>query len=247
MNSHHLPISYSRLSRFRKCPKLFLLKDDQKETLSKRLGKAAHKLILEGEKAFEAAYKRAPLNESTGKEFGLDTKAVQAFEQEHGCKALQWLEYEELFCMLQSVQKHEDAARILAGAKPEVHVKGTVNGIPAHGYVDAVHRRHFAELKTCHDIDSFESDARRFRYANQAAFYRSLLAASKECDPREIEAFFIAVETSAPFRCGVWRVGAAVLAEAEKQNANTLYDLAYCLNSNIWRSKHDKLQEFDWI
>ena len=42
------------------------------------------------------------------------------------------------------------------------------------------------ELKTADDLTWFEADSRRYGYAHQLAFYRSILAAAALRDPREL-------------------------------------------------------------
>ena len=57
------------------------------------------------------------------------------------------------------------------------------------------------DLKTADDLTWFEADSRRYGYAHQLAFYRSILAVAALRDPRDIPVHLIGIEKQAPFRC----------------------------------------------
>lgn len=103
------------------------------------------------------------------------------------------------------------------------------------------------DLKTCDHLDYFEVDARKFRYAHQLAFYRSISAAAANVDPRELPVHMIAVEKQPPFRCGVWRMGEDVLAIAQKENEEAVKRLRDCRERDVWPTGYEELRVFDWI
>lgn len=247
------PLSPSRLAKFRKCELLFLEEDDPQgeadETMAEAIGTAAHKLTLEGRAAYEAAYEvGGPINLKTGKPFGLDTQCVANWEAKHGKKVITKEMGQAVEAMATSVWKHADASRVLSGGSSEVHLEADYFGVKAHGWLDYyVPRLRVVDFKTCHDIDSFETDARRYGYAHQVSFYRELAAAKEGIAPYHIECFFVAVEKSEVFRCGVWRIGQDVLARAKEVNEAAITRLKECYRTNTWRTGYEEMREFDWL
>ncbi len=94
---------------------------------------------------------------------------------------------------------------------------------PALGIVD---------LKTCDDLVWFESDARRYGYHQQLAFYQAVLEAAinersnaeritetTSIRPNaELPVYIIAVEKKEPYRCGVWQLPEETLLQARAEN-----------------------------
>jgi hypothetical protein len=95
------------------------------------------------------------------------------------------------------------------------------------------------DLKTCDDLTWFESDARRFSYVYQLAFYRAVLCeASKIKYPVHI----IAVEKKEPFRCGVWRISSEALDFAEMENKAAIERLKKCRAENVWPTGYEEVR-----
>ena len=103
------------------------------------------------------------------------------------------------------------------------------------------------DLKTCDDLTWFESDARKFGYAYQMAFYRALLAIALGQAPADIDVNIIAVEKKEPFRCGVWRIAPDVLAIAAKENEDAIQRLENCRATGNWPTGYEDLRTLDWI
>ncbi len=108
-----------------------------------------------------------------------------------------------------------------SGLLNETKIKG-----PERGYLDFACQIRIdwlnpmlgiVDLKTCDDLTWFESDARKFHYVHQLAFYQNVLEAAinernnvERCtEPTSIRpnaefpVYIIAVEKKEPFRCGV--------------------------------------------
>jgi len=128
---------------------------------------------------------------------------------------------------------------------PEGVVRAEYCGIPCQARFDWVNPdRGIVDLKTCDDLTYLESDARRYGYAHQLAFYRALLA---EVCGKCLPVYLVAVEKKEPFRCGVWRMGEDVLALAEKENREAIARLKRCRETDIWPTGFESLRDFDWL
>lgn len=245
------PLSATRLAAFRRCEALFLLDDEREETAAQLVGKACHALVLEGRAAYDARYaEEGPINEKTGRPYGSDTKACQDWTQATGKAVLGYQNAAIVEAMAESVRNHAEAQRLLEWGSPELWIEARVHGVDAHGRLDWLTGKaklEIADFKTCADLDAFEADARRNGYANQLAFYRSLLASKEGMDPLEIECFFIAVEKAQPFRCGVWHIGQGVLGLAQLENEAAIDRLKVCWQRREFRTGFEAVRSFDWL
>lgn len=246
------PLSYSRLKKFKKSEALFIVDRDDDPSEEQELGTAIHKLALEGREAFNEGYELGPVNAKTGKTYGKTTLVWEESKREYkGSK--KWIESETLATMdavNAELFKHKTAARLLSAVgSVEFHAESVYCGIPCHGYLDKwiPSQRIIVDLKTCGDIDSFESSMRRYDYAHQAAFYRSLCAAMLGCGVLQVACFLIAAETKGAYRVGVWRIGELVLAEAQESNEEAIERLKKCWVSGVWKTGYEELRLFDWI
>ncbi|MCL2349656.1 MAG: PD-(D/E)XK nuclease-like domain-containing protein, partial [Planctomycetaceae bacterium] len=95
------------------------------------------------------------------------------------------------------------------------------------------------DLKTCDDLTWFESDARRFRYQNQMAFYQCVLDTVIE---QLVPVYIIAVEKKEPFRCGVWQVTSETLLTARAENEAAIERLKTAKTSDTWVTGYEDLR-----
>jgi hypothetical protein len=113
------------------------------------------------------------------------------------------------------------------------------------------------DLKTCDDLTWFESDARRFHYHHQLAFYQSVFEAAitKPTNGRRVTereangdataccpVYIIAVEKKEPYRCGVWLVNSETLlfARAEIESAIERFKIAQA--DDHWITGYEELR-----
>jgi len=239
-----------RLADFRRCPLLYhkkqlgLIEDEDRRAY--RLGRAAHVLILEGRGSFEARYAvGGPINPKTGQPYGPRTKAYAEWAASTGKEVL--TDDEATLCarMNAGVGANQIASDLLAEGVPEGVVRTEYCDIACQARLDWVNpQRGIVDLKTCDDLSYLESDARRYGYAHQLAFYRALLA--EVCGDR-LPTYLIAVEKKEPFRCGVWRMGEDVLALAEKENREAIERLKRCRETDTWPTLYEDLRVFDYL
>lgn len=248
-------LSSHRLAEFRRCPLLYhwkqtgLAKDEDRPAYL--LGRAAHTLILEGREQFLAEYAiGGPVNEKTGQPFGTTTKAFAEWAAAQGKPVITSDQAALCEQMAAGVLSHELARQLLSKGIAEGVVRAQWHGVPCQIRPDFFSQfpgAAIVDLKTADDLTWFEADARRYGYPHQLAFYRSVLAAAAQVDPRELPVHLIAVEKKEPFRAGVWRLGEDVLALAQKENEEAVKRLRTCRESAFWPTGYEDARTFDWM
>lgn len=239
-----------QLADFRKCPVLYRKKQlgliEDQDRPAYLIGRAAHALILEGGKAFEAGYAiGGPINPSTGNPYGANTKAYAEWAAAQGKPVLTQSQFDLVTQLAAAVKTHEITQQLLSEGIPEAVGRATYCGEACQGRMDWFSaERGIVDLKTCDDMTWFESDARRYGYAQQMAFYRALVA---EITGRKVPVHIIAVEKQEPFRCGVWRMGEDVLGVAQKENEDAIARLRRCRERNQWPTGYEDVRAFDWL
>lgn len=243
-------LSSHQLADFRKCPLLYYRKKQDLISDSDRpaylVGRAAHTLILEGQEKFDVEYAvGGPINPKTNQPYGPTTKAFAAWAESTGKAILTDSQYELVINMHLSVSQHQVAQTLLADGIAEGVVRTDYCGVPCQiriDWYDALFG--IVDLKTCDDLTWFESDARRFGYVYQLAFYRSVLA---EVTDVLVPVHLIAVEKKDPFRCGVWKISPESLGLAQSKNETAIAELRDCLAANEWPTGYEQPRTFDCV
>ena len=209
-------------------------------------GSAAHKMILEGREAFDAAYlvSDGPVNERTGKVYGKDTKAYQDWlsVQEHAVITTE--DFNEILAMNENIIHHPEICKniLLPGGTAEGVVRAEVNGIKCQIRMDYFHpETGIIDLKTCRDIKMFEYDMRTYGYAFQMAFYRQVLAAATGTT---YPVHIVAVDKTDFHIAGYWSLPAAELDIAERINTAAMNRLKECRETDIWPTGYERKQIF---
>ena len=245
-----LHLSSHALADFRACPQLFRQKElgliPDMDSTAFLVGRAAHVLALEGRPAYAAGFEiGGPINDKTGKAYGRDTKAFADWAALRGKPVLSLDQADLVEALADNVLRHPVAALLLCGGVPEGVVRQNYAGMPCQGRFDWVSPKFgLVDLKTCDDLTWFESDARRFAYAYQMAFYRALL---REATGTTMPVHLIAVEKRAPFRCGVWRLSEQVLDAAERENLSAMRRLEQCRANDAWPTGYEEIRTFDYL
>ncbi len=238
------------LADFRKCPELYrkkaqglILDEDRPAYL---VGRAAHTLILEGIERFEADYAvGGPVNPNTGRPYGSQTKAWAEWAAAVGKEVLTDNQYVLILNMAASIGIHQVAAQLLEKGVAEGVVRTGYCGLPSQSRLDYfTFERGIIDLKSCDDLTWFESDARRYGYLHQVAFYQAVA----ECaSSTRFPVHIIAVEKKEPFRSGVWRVGDDVLGQARKENEAAIERLKRCREADVWPTGYEEVRVFDYL
>lgn len=147
-------------------------------------GRAAHKLILEGQAAFDEAYTVAdgPINPKTNLPYGKVTQAYQNWLAEQHGEVISTADYDTIKAMCHNCHAHEGIQELLAATnsrEAEGVVRAELEEVPCQIRMDFFSTDcGIVDLKTCRDIEFFEKDCRDFGYAYQLAFYQSVLEAA---------------------------------------------------------------------
>jgi len=239
------------LAAFRKCPlfyhqKLFGLVADG-DRPAYLVGRAAHTLILEGRDRYEAEYAfGGPINPKTGKPYGKNTKAFAAWAKAQGKPFLKDDHAIEAEQMAAAVKGHEAAMTLLSDGVAEGVVRAEYCGLPCQIRIDWLSPEYgIVDFKTCQNLTWFESDARKFGYAYQLAFYRAVLA--QVIDGTLLPVHLIAVEKAPPQRVGVWVMGQDVLAIAQQENEEAIGRLIECRKTDVWPTGYEEPRIFDYL
>jgi hypothetical protein len=240
-------MSSHQLRDFRRCPELFrrqraglVPRPDKPAYL---VGRAAHCLIIEGRGAFDARYMTGgPINPKTGRPYGADTKAHADWARQQDREVITGEQMYAVERMADAVARHDLGSRLFAGGVGEGVARAEYGGVPCQIRIDYLHPSHgIIDLKTTDDMEWFESDARKYGYLHQLAFYRSVLAAAAGgIPPATIPCHLVAVEKAEPFRCGVWLATPALLDDLEMQNLAALDEFASCEQTGVWPTRYEE-------
>ncbi len=238
------------LKQFRTCPALYrdIIRGREKipEKSAFRFGRAAHKLILEGEDACQAEFLvGGPVNEKTGRSFGHGSRAFARWLEESGLapdRIITPAEARDIRQMRAAVRAHREAAALLADGWPERSAGAEIAGLACRARFDWLRADGaVVDLKTTADIGRFEDDAKRFGYLHQFAFYRDVARAAGADDPRMAA---VVVEKQPPFRVGVWYFTCDVLAPYAARNLASMQALARCRAEDRWPTGYEGPRNF---
>ena len=133
---------------------------------------------------------------------------------------------------------NDEAVDLLLYGRAEGVVRAEYCGVPCQIRIDWTHpHRGIVDLKTCDDLTWFESDARRWRYHSQLAFYQAVLA---QAIGQRVPVHIVAVEKREPYRCGVWRVSDDTLVIARSENEAAVRRLVDCRQKDRWPTGYEE-------
>jgi len=244
-------LSSHQLGNFRKCHALYqkmvagLITD--KDRPAYLVGRAAHTLILEGPETFAKEYIiGGPINPKTEKPYGTTSqKYLDWVEENSPAQPLTDAQYEMITKMNESVRSHPQFPSLFGTGLPEGVVRYSYHGRPCQIRMDWFNpEKGIVDLKTCNSLQWMESDARRYGYIYQFAFYRYVLEAAIG---ERMPVYMVAVEKEEPYRAGVWRVGEDILGLAQAENEKAMDDLKKCEDTGIWDTGYEEVRSFDHL
>lgn len=243
-------LTSSMLKEFRECPARYRDIVAGKTTVAEknafRIGRAVHKIVLEG----EAAYRRAfhvggPINDRTGRGYGVASRAFHRWLAESGLDPRTVLTRSEnrlVTRIRDAVLRHREAARLLAGGWPELVTEAELAGMPCRARLDWLRPDGIVvDLKTVADLGRFEENARKFGYLHQFAFYR---AVSEAAGGTALTIHAVVVEKCPPHRVGVWTFSSSVLDSYHHLNMANINDLRSCMEKNTWPTGYEQARSF---
>ncbi|MCL2306304.1 MAG: PD-(D/E)XK nuclease-like domain-containing protein, partial [Planctomycetaceae bacterium] len=83
------------------------------------------------------------------------------------------------------------------------------------------------------------SDARRFRYVHQLAFYQNVL---NQVIGQLVPVYIIAVEKKEPFRCGVWQLPSETLFMASNEIEGAMERLRTATREDKFETGYEELR-----
>jgi len=214
------------------------------ETGALRVGKATHSLALEGRDAFAAAFAVEPKADGRTKE-GKAIKAAFAEEAE-GKTILTASEAELVTSMAEAIQGRSLVPRLIAQGDPELSMiwNDPDTGAPCKGRIDLarIGAGVIIDLKTAVDASpaAFARAVVGYSYHVQAAAYLSG-AAALGADVTDF--IIIAVEKSAPFAVGIYRMPQAAIELGGRRWAEACRLFASCLESDRWPGYPETITE----
>ena len=214
-------LSSHQLIDFMRCPYLYAKKRAgliaDMDSPAYFLGRATHTRILEGTDVYEKEYAvGGPINPTTGKPFGSTTKKFLEWQEAQQKPVIPLEKAALVESMNAGVRMNPNACELLSQGKAEGVVRATYHDFPCQIRIDWLNPQFgIVDLKTCDDLTWFESDARKFHYVHQLAFYQNVLDQVTE---QLVPVYIIAVEKKEPFRCGVWQVPSETLLQARAEN-----------------------------
>jgi hypothetical protein len=147
--------------------------------------------------------------------------------------------------MEQAVLTHPEAPALISDGFAEGVIRTDYCDVPCQIRMDYYQPvMGLVDLKTCDDLTWFESDARRFGYLHQLAFYRAVL---RKVSGQDCNVHIIAVEKKEPFRCGVWRLSSEALDFAERENESAIQRLKVCMETHSWPTGYEAIRIFDTL
>ena len=230
------------------------------------LGRAAHALILEGSKKFEAEFvviedldpELGFINKRTGEVYGENTKAWRTAKAalddvRPGLQLLSKTQWEQCQGMAEAVRANPVAAKQLEAGQPEKVVRTQVPGEPfaRQCKVDWVGEwgqggTILVDLKTTEDLRSFKSRALKFGYPEQLAFYRDLFGRTvpNGCGCG-LPVLLVAVEKHPPYKVGCWNFQSSELSAIQMENEHQVKELARLWdNPGNWPTGYEKVRPF---
>lgn len=213
----------------------FIRNNPPTETAALRIGKAVHSLALEGRAAYEAAFAVEPKADGRTR----DGKAIKAAfaESAEGKTVLTATEAELVTGIARAILAHPLAPTLIEGGTPELSMlwDDPETGCPCKGRADLARLADGAiiDLKTTIDASpaAFARSVLAFGYSTQAAAYLSGAAA---LGAAVTDFIIVAVEKSAPFAVGVYRLPDAALEIGRRRWREACGLYVQCLESGRW-------------
>lgn len=241
-------LSSHLLMDFIRCPMYCVDKREIRETEQFITGRAAHKLILEGESEFNESYVvDGPINPKTGKHYGRETKAFADWIAEKDPEnKLEFLTAEQksiCYAMNSSVYNHDLACELFAEDSTllvEAPIFGEMFGVDVKGRLDCYSSVGLIDLKTIDDLDRFKFHWRDYMYDVQLAFYHMLV--TEVCKANYCQAYIIAVEKKHPYRCGVFYITPETMQKARAKTQTAIENYRESLATNSWPTLYEEMR-----
>lgn len=212
------------------------------DSTAKRLGRAAHCLILEGSTVFNQRYIVAPECDRRTKE----GKTVYAdFLAALGNKEVITLdELATVTAMAEALKQNNLTKHLFVNGSPEVSAFGQIDGTPIKGRFDYYHSHEqiIIDLKTC--LDASPEAARKYvlKYGLhiQQYVYSEIHRNITGSVPADF--IFVLVEKPAPYAAAVFRLDKEAIAAAKVEVQRGLEIYRQCEKTGVWPAYPEAVQ-----
>lgn len=173
------------------------------------------------------------------------TKEWKAFEEEHhGKQILKPDEYDTLIRMVQAIDSHSTASKLLSGGLSEQAMfwQDPATGVMCKGKVDYLKDDILTDLKTTTDgsYKAFERDVHKYGYHRQSAFYLDGYFAVTE---KRTNIFpHVVIEKSPPFAVSVYLLDDGTLDKGREEYLHLLNQYKFCNETGEWAGYPDEIQ-----
>jgi hypothetical protein len=239
-------ISNTALGKLSRSPahyKAWLDSREEDESEALRIGRIAHRAILEP-KEFEAEFATLYAVKPDGMKFstreGKDWKLAREGE---GRSIITFEQAEFLSASAKSISTHKTAGKMLKAGRAELSVTAELDGIPVKCRVDfATEGNALVDLKTARDASKrgFQRAIVDRGYHRQAAFY---LDVCKAAGLEKKHFTFLAVEKEPPFLLGCYRLDEQAIHQGRTEYRRLLELYAKCKAEDSWPGYPDTLEE----
>ena len=221
----------------------YMLTQPAEESPSLSLGTALHAAVLTPE-IFAKEFLLEPVDQMplTAKPRATKVYREAVAELEAGgFTVLRTDVMETVRAMAASVHAHPWASKVLARCPlRELTMIWDRNGRRCRGRIDALGNDLVADLKSTRSLAKFSPWAiTDYGLHRQTAFYREGLAAG---DLHPKQRYFIAIESSAPFDCGVFVLDDAALVAGANDVERLLLRLDECEHTNVWPGQFPNIE-----
>lgn len=213
----------------------------RKDTAALRLGRAGHCLTLEGADVYHDRYAiGGPLNPKTGRYYGSDTKAFEAWAAEQGKPRLSAEEDKLATILRDAVLENKDAVDALTG-EHEVSYRASLDSVSVQCRCDSIDegRGIITDLKTTESLDKFLTSVYSRRYFVQAAHYIETVRAVTGLS---CQFLFVAVEKNPPYAVGVFELSEEYLDRGAHERHKALGVYRKCQAEGAWPRDQDGVQ-----
>ncbi|WGL30673.1 CRISPR/Cas system-associated protein [Synechococcus phage S-CRES3] len=217
-------------------------------TPAMEMGTAAHCLVLDGQKAFDAQYVKKPdglsLATKEGKAWKAELGRKKALNQ--GGKDDPWGSVQGMAESLRRLQWYSgtDAEYI---KRNEVSIYWDWEGVRCKARLDSllIEEGIVLDLKTTDSVDPelFQKKVVGLGYDFQAAYYAK---AAEAAFGKPFKFLFVAVERKAPYTVDIFEVSDAMMAEGVVKCEQALRTYAACEASGEWPNREPKIHALDY-
>lgn len=233
------PIRNSNLKQMTRSPahaKHSIL-SEWEQTLSQRLGKGAHSLLLGGPSVL-----CCPTKQRRGKDYD-----AWVAKQQSDAIVLTSKEYDRAHRINEAVRANKLACQVLfvPGTVYEETIMWEQLGRSRRCTPDARTRDHLVDLKTTRDAspDRFRWDVAKYGYDLQAGDYALAIETTTGLKPRRC--YIVAVETKPPYLCTVHLFTDGTIQRAQQKCRSLLEQLIECERTNTWAGYSSEILDLD--